>query len=93
MQDLSNDIQCIYRILISCVLLVLSLTMITIERARCLYALLVETSIDYGSLVTSMMMSVQLTSQSATLPYETLITRIVENAEVSIVGMRESPLD
>jgi hypothetical protein len=41
------------------VLPVLSLTMITLDRARCLYAFLTETSIDYGSVVTVAMMSVR----------------------------------
>jgi hypothetical protein len=34
--------------------------MTTIERARCLYALLIETPIDYGSVVTSTMTFVRL---------------------------------
>jgi hypothetical protein len=56
--DFSNDIRCIYHILASRVLPVINHTMITIERAHYLYALLTETPIDYGSLVTSTMMSV-----------------------------------
>jgi hypothetical protein len=58
MSNFSNDIRCIYRILASQVLPVISHTMIIIERARCLYALLTESPIDYGSVVTSIMMSV-----------------------------------
>jgi hypothetical protein len=58
LSDLSNDVQCIYNILTSRVHPVLSHTMITIERAYCLYALLTEASIDFGSLVTAMMMLV-----------------------------------
>jgi hypothetical protein len=58
MSDFSNDVQCIYHILESRVLTVVSHTLITKEKARCLYALLNEASIDYGSLVTSMTMSV-----------------------------------
>ena len=56
MSDISNDVRCIYHILASQVLPVISHMLITIERARCLYALLIEASIDYGSLVTSTMM-------------------------------------
>ena len=58
MSDFSNDVCCIYHILVSRVLPVISHTLITIERARCLYALLTEDSIDYDSLVTSTMMSI-----------------------------------
>jgi hypothetical protein len=58
MSNFSNDVRCIYHILASRVLPVISHTMITIERASCLYALLTEAPIDYGSLVTSTMMSV-----------------------------------
>jgi hypothetical protein len=58
MSDFSNDVRCIYHILASRVLTVISHTLITIERAHCLYALLIEASINYGSLVTSTMMSV-----------------------------------
>ena len=56
--DFSNDIRCIYHILASRVLLVINHMLITIERARCLYALLTEAPIDYDSVVTSTMMSV-----------------------------------
>jgi hypothetical protein len=58
MSDFSNDVHCIYHILASRVLLVINHTMITIERARCLYALLTEAPIDYGSVVTSTIMSI-----------------------------------
>jgi hypothetical protein len=56
MSNFSNDVRCIYHILASRVLPVISHTMITIERARCLYAMLTETPIDYDSMVTSTMM-------------------------------------
>jgi hypothetical protein len=45
--DFSNEVRCIYRVMMSRVLPVLSPTMITMDRARCLYALSTETSIDY----------------------------------------------
>ena len=75
--DFINEVWCIYCILMSRVLPVLSLTLITIERARCLYALLTEATIDYGSVVIVMMMSVRLADSCTTLPYGALITRIV----------------
>jgi hypothetical protein len=56
MSDFNNEVQCIYHILERQVLPIISHTLITIERARCLYAILTEASIDYGSLVTSTMM-------------------------------------
>ena len=89
MHDLNNNARCIYRILVNRILLVLSLTMITIERARCLYALLTKASIDYGSLVTSTMMSARLADSSTAFPKGALITRIVEHVGVPIAGMRE----
>ena len=92
MHDLSNDAKCIYHILVSHILPMLSLTMITIERAHCLYTLLTEYSSNFGSLVTSMMMLVQLMDPSTAFPYRALITQIVEHAEVSIAGMRELTL-
>jgi hypothetical protein len=58
MSDYSNNVCCIYHILASRVLPVISHTMITIERAHCLYAMLTEAPIDYGSMVTTTMMSV-----------------------------------
>jgi hypothetical protein len=58
MSDFSNDVQCIYHIFASRVLPIISHMQITIERARCLYTLLTEAFIDYGSLVTSTMMSI-----------------------------------
>jgi hypothetical protein len=87
--DFSNEVRCIYRVVMSCVLPVLSLTMITMDRARCLYALLTETSIDYGSVVTVAMMSVRHADSCTTLPYGVLITRIVQHAEVDTDGMIE----
>ena len=69
-------------------LLILSHTMITMERARCLYAHLTEASIDYGSLVTTTMMIVQHTDKSIALLYRALISWIVEHVGVSTKGMR-----
>jgi hypothetical protein len=63
--------------------------MIMIERARCLYALLTETAIDYGSVVTSTMMSVRLLDKGFALPYGVLITWIVECFRVDMAGLRE----
>ena len=74
MSDFSNDVHCIYHILVNRVLPVIIHTLITIERAHCLYTLLIEASIDYGSLVTSTMMSVWLLNKGFSLPYEALIT-------------------
>lgn len=68
--------------MVSQIFLVVSLTSITIKRARCLYALLTETSIDFGSLVTLMMIAVQLVYQISTLPYRALVTRIAKHAKV-----------
>jgi hypothetical protein len=67
----------------------LSHTMITIERARCLYSLLTETPIDFSSLVTTTLMLVRLTNWGIALPYGALITWITEHAGVRIKGMRE----
>jgi hypothetical protein len=89
MTNFSNDVRCIYHILASRVLWVISHTMITIKRARCLYALLIETPIDYGSMITFSMMSVQLLDKGFTLPYGALITRIVEHFRVDMTGLRE----
>jgi hypothetical protein len=93
LSDLSNDVRCIYHILTSRVHPVLSYTMITIERARCLYALLTEASIDFSSLVTATMMSVRLTNRGIALPYGALITQITEHARVRIRGMTEFHLE
>jgi hypothetical protein len=87
--DFSNEVRCIYRVVMSRVLPVLSLTMITMDRARCLYALLTKTSIDYGFVVTVAMMSVQHADSCTTLPYGVLITWIVQHAEVDTDGMIE----
>jgi hypothetical protein len=89
MSNFSNDIRCIYRILASQVLPVISHTMIIIERARCLYALLTESPIDYGFVVTSIMMSVRLLDKGFTLPYGALITRIAVHFGVDMMGQRE----
>lgn len=53
---LNNDVWCIYHILTSWVYSMLSHTMITIEIAHCLYALLTETPIEFGFVVSSTMM-------------------------------------
>jgi hypothetical protein len=63
--------------------------MITIERARCLYAMLTETPIDYGSVVNSTMMSVRLLDKGFTLPYKALITRIAICFGVDMIGLKE----
>jgi hypothetical protein len=63
--------------------------MITIERACCLYAMLTETPIDYGSVVNSTMMSVRLLDKGFTLPYEALITRIAICFWVDMIGLKE----
>ena len=89
MHNLSNDVRCIYRILVSLILPLLSLTMITMERAHCLYAILTETPINYGFLVTSTMMLVRLADWGTALPYGVLITQIVKYAGVSTSGMKE----
>jgi hypothetical protein len=75
--DFSNEVKCIYRVVMSHVLPVLSLTMITMDRARCLYALLTETSINYGYVVTVMMILVRHADSCIALPYGALITRII----------------
>jgi hypothetical protein len=87
--DFSNEVRCIYRVVMSRVLPVLSLMMITMDRARCLYALLTETSIDYGSVVTVAMMSVWHADSCTALPYGALITRIVQHARVDTEDMIE----
>ena len=89
MSDFSNDVQCIYHILASRVLSVISHTLITINKARCLYALLTEVSIVYNSLVTSTIMSVRLLDKGFVLPYRALITRIIEHFRVDMTRLRE----
>jgi hypothetical protein len=89
MSDFSNDVRCIYHILASRVLPIISHTIITIERARCLYALLTEAPINYGSVVTSTMMSVRLLDKGFMLPYRSLITWIAVHFEVDMTGPRE----
>jgi hypothetical protein len=89
MSDFSNDVRCIYHILASRVLPVISHMMITIERTRCLYAMLIEAPINYSSVVTTTMMYVRLLDKGFTLPYEALITWIVEHAGVDMIGLRE----
>jgi hypothetical protein len=63
--------------------------LITIERAHCLYGLLIEVAIDYGSLVTSTMMSVLLLDKGFALSYGALITWIAEHFKVVTIGLRE----
>jgi hypothetical protein len=75
--DFSNEVRCIYRVVMSRVLPVLSLTMITIDEARCLDTLLTETSINYGLVVIVAMMSVRHPDSCTALPYGALITRII----------------
>jgi hypothetical protein len=89
MSDFSNDVRCIYHILASRVLPVISHTMITIERAHCLYALLIEAPIDYGSVVTSTMMFVRLLDKGFALPYRALITQITVCFGVDMTELRE----
>ena len=79
LSDLNNDVRCIYHILTSRVHLVLRHTMITIERAHYLYALLIEAFIDFGALVTTIMMLVRLNDWGIALPYGALITQIAEH--------------
>jgi hypothetical protein len=71
------------------VLPVLSLMFITMDRARCLYALLIEAVIDYGSVVMVTMMSVRHVNSCTVLPYGALVTQIVQHARVAIEGMVE----
>jgi hypothetical protein len=75
------------------VLPMLSLTMITMDRARCLYAPLTETSIDYGSVVIVVMMSVWHANSCIMLPYGALITRNVQHTGVDTKGMIELALE
>ena len=89
MSDFNNDVCCIYHILVSRVLPVISHTLITIKRARCLYALLTEAPIDYDFVVTSSMMYVRLLDKGFALPYGALITRIVVHFGVDTTGLRE----
>jgi hypothetical protein len=89
MSDFSNDVRCIYHFLASRVLLIISHTMITIERAHYLYALLTKAPIDYSSVVTSTMMYVQLLDKGFALPYGALITRIVVHFRVDMTGLKE----
>jgi hypothetical protein len=90
MGDFSNEVQCTYHIVASQILLVISHTIITIERARCLYALLTEAPINFGSLITSTMMSVCITNKGVALPYKALVTRIAEHIEVSMARLKET---
>ena len=51
--------------------------------------MLTEASIDFSSVVTSTMMSVQLLDKGLALPYGALITRIVVHFGVDMTGLRE----
>ena len=73
----------------SCVVLVLSLMMITMDKARCLYALLTEAAIDYGSVVMVTKMLVRYTDSCTALPYGALITWIIQHARLVTDGMVE----
>jgi hypothetical protein len=92
MSDFSNDVCCIYHILASRILPVISHTMITIERARYLCAMLIEAPIDYSFVVTTTMMYVRHLDKGFALPYGALITRIMEHARVDMTGLREIQL-
>jgi hypothetical protein len=89
MSNFSNDVPFIYHILASRVLPIISHMMITIERARCLYDMLIEAPIDYGFVVTTTIMSVRLLDKGFVLPYGALITRIAEHVGVDMTGLRE----
>jgi hypothetical protein len=84
--DFSNEVRCIYRVVMSRVLPVLSLTMITMDRARCLYTLLTKTIIDYGSAVVVTMMSVRHADSCIVLPYRALITRMIQHVGMDTDG-------
>jgi hypothetical protein len=71
------------------VLLILSLTLITMDRARCLYALLTKVVVDYGFVVTITMMSVWHVDSCIALPYGALVTRILQHARVNTNSMIE----
>ena len=93
MSDFSNDVRCIYHILASRVLPVISHTLITIERAHCLYAMLTEAPIDDGSVVTSTMMYVRILDKGFAFPYGALITRIALHSRVDMTRLREILLE
>jgi hypothetical protein len=90
MSNFSNEVRCIYHILASLILPVIRHMIITMESACCLYALLTEAPIDFGSLVTSTMMLVRLTDKGIALLYGAQITQITEHAEVPMGGLRET---
>jgi hypothetical protein len=79
MSDFSNEVQFIYHILASQILPVISRTIITIEKARCLYALLTKAPINFSSLVTSTLMSIRLTDKGVAFPHRPLVTQIAEH--------------
>ena len=89
MSDFSNDVHCIYHILASRVLPVISHMLITIERARCFYALLTKAPIDYGFVVIFTKMSIQILDEGFALPYGALITSIAVHFGVDTIGLRE----
>jgi hypothetical protein len=63
------------------------------DRARCLYTLLIETAIDYGSVVMVTMMSVWHADSCTVLPYEALITQIIQHAMLVTDGMVDLALE
>ena len=89
MSDFSNDVRCIYHILASRVLPVISHMLITIERARCLYTILIEAHVDFDSVVTFMIMYVRLLDKGFALPYGALITQIALHSGVDAIGLKE----
>jgi hypothetical protein len=87
--DFSNEVRCVYHVVMSRVLQILSLMLITMDRARCLYALLTEAAIDYGSIIMVTMMSIRHVDSCTTLPYRALVTWIIQHARVVTDGMVE----
>jgi hypothetical protein len=93
MSDFSNEVWCIYHILASWILPVISHMIITMERARCLYTLLTKAPIDFGPLITCTMMSVWLTDKGVALSYEAQVTQIAKHAEVLMARLRQTQLE
>jgi hypothetical protein len=77
----------IYYVMISQVFLVVSFTFITIERACCLYALLTEILVDFGSFIIVTMKGVRMANLGTTFPYGALITQIAKHTRVSTKGL------
>jgi hypothetical protein len=93
MRYFSNEVWCIYHILARQILTVISHMIITMERDCCLYALQTKAPIDFDSLVISTMMSIWLTDKGIAFSYGALVTRIAKQAEVPMVGLRETQLE